>query len=726
MDDSSPQLVAVMRIQVQGRKPDAGVSRRLLLKIQATLSGRLVSVGSSLSFDIPRGHQYAIVHLRGRHSATMTVGRITCRTHVQIEEATVAPEQETAHLEHQIPQHGSLPTTVSSTSGSAVISFRPANASIFPAQRRGYEALCALLSASLPPHADAFRRCSIRPPSGALLSGPPGTGKTHLVRTVAATFGAPLVAFSGGARSILTFSGADASADGSVSVDGPGGGAAGAEEAATRLRAAFLLAARLARRASSARGSPVCAILFLDELDALCPKRSEGTTTAEQARCVAMLLTLLDGFRSRAIGRVLAVAASNRPHALDEALRRPGRLEWEIPLGLPSAAEREAALRLCCRGLRLHPTVDLELIAHECHGCAAADLIALVREAALSAARAHAAAARAPPAEADASAATTMALREGEQEGEGTNTPLARSPGIAPASVALRPADWLTALGRVRASVLRASASAQPPASPLRWDAIGGVPDVKRRLRRAIEWPLTRAAAYRRLGVVAPRGVLLHGPPGCAKTSLARAAAGASGVSFHYLSGAALYSPYVGEAERQLRELFSLGRACAPALIFLDELDAIVGNRGGGGGGGGGGGSGGGGESVQLRVLSTLLNEMDGIAPAAQLVVIGATNRLDTIDAALLRPGRFDELILVPLPDGAGRAEVLRVHTRAMPLAPAVHLGSLAARCEAWSGAQLAGMCREAAMQALRENLHATLIEPHHFDAGYQQVHGAA
>ena len=725
MDDSSPQLVAVMRIQVQGRKPDAGVSRRLLLKIQATLSGRLVSVGSSLSFDIPRGHQYAIVHLRGRHSATMTVGRITCRTHVQIEEATVAPEQETAHLEHQIPQHGSLPTTVSSTSGSAVISFRPANASIFPAQRRGYEALCALLSASLPPHADAFRRCSIRPPSGALLSGPPGTGKTHLVRTVAATFGAPLVAFSGGARSILTFSGADASADGSVSVDGPGGGAAGAEEAATRLRAAFLLAARLARRASSARGSPVCAILFLDELDALCPKRSEGTTTAEQARCVAMLLTLLDGFRSRAIGRVLAVAASNRPHALDEALRRPGRLEWEIPLGLPSAAEREAALRLCCRGLRLHPTVDLELIGHECHGCAAADLIALVREAALSAARAHAAAARAPPAEADASAATTMALREGEQEGEGTNTPLARSPGIAPASVALRPADWLTALGRVRASVLRASASAQPPASPLRWDAIGGVPDVKRRLRRAIEWPLTRAAAYRRLGVVAPRGVLLHGPPGCAKTSLARAAAGASGVSFHYLSGAALYSPYVGEAERQLRELFSLGRACAPALIFLDELDAIVGNRG-GGGGGGGGGSGGCGESVQLRVLSTLLNEMDGIAPAAQLVVIGATNRLDTIDAALLRPGRFDELIHVPLPDGAGRAEVLRVHTRTMPLAPAVHLDSLAARCEAWSGAQLAGMCREAAMQALRENLHATLIEPHHFDAGYQQVHGAA
>ena len=241
------------------------------------------------------------------------------------------------------------------------------------------------------------------------------------------------------------------------------------------------------------------------------------------------------------------------------------------------------------------------------------------------------------------------------------------------------------------------------------------------------------AKEYAALGVVPPRGVLLHGPPGCAKTSLARAAAGAVGVSFLYLSGAALYSPFVGEAERQLREAFALGRACSPSIIFLDEIDAIVGTRGegshGGSGSGSGSGGGGGGEAVQLRVLSTLLNEMDGVSPLSQVVLIGATNRLDAIDAALLRPGRFDELIEIAPPDAAGRAQVLAIHTRDMPLRGDVDLASLADECRGWSGAQLSALCREAGMHALRDGFRAgtpmaATVSAEHSAAARRRVHG--
>ena len=267
--------------------------------------------------------------------------------------------------------------------------------------------------------------------------------------------------------------------------------------------------------------------------------------------------------------------------------------------------------------------------------------------------------------------------------------------------------------------MLRPSSSLTTPAEPLGWDDIGGATDIKNKLRRAIEWPTQRAEQYAALGIRPPRGVLLHGPPGCAKTSLARAAASASGVSFLYLSGASLYSPYVGEAERAVRELFALGRATSPAILFLDELEAIVGSRSSMSTGGGDGGGGGGGEAVQLRVLSTLLNEMDGVAPLSHVVVIGATNRPDLLDAALLRPGRFDEIIEVAPPDRDARKDVLRIHTKGMPLAADVDLDALAVKCDGWSGAQLGALCREAGMGALRDGLTdaAPAVAHRHFEA---------
>jgi len=644
---------------------------RVRLRLHAALTGRLVLVGDVYALVSTGGWtgRITIARLYDCRSAPMAAGRVTGRTQVySIVGSSDGPGK-----------HSALTSGTSSGPSSS-------SDCIFPAQRLGYTAICELLRSSLPPYASALRQCSVRRPSGALLSGPPGTGKTHLVRAAAAAAGSPLVAFSGGVQSVSCFrtSSCCGSRDDTHakpwSLDGVG-------DTATRLRVSFALAAQLSLRTSAARCMSVSAILFLDEIDALCPKRSDPAISSRQVRNIAVLLTQLDGLRSHA-GRVITLAATNRPLALEEAIRRPGRLEWEVPLRLPSAAEREAALCFSCCGLGLQPSLDLANVAHAaCNGYAAADLIAIAREAALSAVRAH-----------------SIAIAGAAME-----------PGVAPTTAPvqmmlteLHAVDVMASLSRVSASLPRPSISAQAPIEPINWEAIGGTSAIKLRLRRAVEWPLTRTSAYTRLGIGVPRGVLLYGPPGCAKTSLARAAAGASGVSFYSLSGSALYSPYVGEAERQLRDFFALGRTCAPAILFLDELDAIVSNRGGTGSV----------DAVHLRVLSTLLNEMDGLATAAQIVVIGATNRVDVLDAALLRPGRFDELVNVPRPDSDSREQVLRTHTMSMPLAPTVRLDSLAAQCKEWTGAQLAGLCREAAMNALRENLCSARIEPKHFRLG--------
>ena len=537
---------------------------------------------------------------------------------------------------------------------------------VFAGQRHAYEALSSMVR-GFTTHGAELRSWHVRPPAGLLLYGPPGTGKTHVVRAVASTFELPLLV-----------------------LQGDRGGSSGGGLCA-RLRSAFAQAEAEAEAATVARGRVTPALLFLDEIDTLCPKRSDDGSSGDERRAVAQLLTLLDGVAPRK--RVIAVAATNRSQAIDEALRRPGRLEWEVPLALPSRAERRQALEASCAALAMAADVSLDDVAAACNGYAAADLLALAREAAMRAVR------RASADDDDDAAAA----------GDGEEARVCR----------VCAADWREALRAVGAAVGREQLGLQGGAmEPLGWEEIGGLETVKRRLRRAVEWPLLHADAYRRLGVTPPKGVLLHGPPGCSKTSLARAAAGGAHASFYYLSGAALYSPYVGEAERRLREFFALGRATSPAILFLDELEALVGGR--------DNGAGGGGDEVQLRVLSTLLNEMDGVAPLERVLLIGATNRPDLLDAALLRPGRFDEQLLVPPPDEAGRGQVLAVHTRRMPLAADVELGPLAARTAGWSGAQLAALCREAGMEALRGSMDAADVRHAHFEAAFARVHAPA
>ncbi|KAL1526118.1 hypothetical protein AB1Y20_014847 [Prymnesium parvum] len=518
-------------------------------------------------------------------------------------------------------------------------------AHIFPSQRRAYAAVCRLLRAATL-HAERLRGASIRAPSGLLLYGPPGTGKTHVVRAAAAAGGLPLVALRPEERRA---------------------------KLSAQLASAFEHAEARAREASSAAGTQLPALLFLDELDTICPKRADSSSSEEQLLAVATLLTLMDGVRHR--HGVVVLAATNRPQSLDEALRRPGRFDWEVPLLLPSQPDREATLRQCTAPLPLAADVRLASLAARTAGFAGADLIALAREAALR--------------------ATARAAAGG-------------------GGVEVSEADLLAAVKAVGASVKRAAGA--EAVEPLAWDDIGGVEEAKRRLRRAVEWPLHHAAAFARLGIKPPCGVLLHGPPGCSKTSLARAAAGAAQCTFLFLSGAQVYSPFVGEAERAVRDFFALGRACAPSVLFIDEIEALVGNRASGGCGGG--------DTVQSRVLSTLLNEMDGVSSLEQVLLIGATNRPDLVDAALMRPGRFDELLEVLPPDEHGRLQVLRIHTRGMALADDVDLEDLASRSCGWSGAQLSSLCREAGMLALREDLTATKAYARHFEAAWTSVHG--
>ncbi|PSC74873.1 cell division control 48-like protein B [Micractinium conductrix] len=475
-------------------------------------------------------------------------------------------------------------------------------------------------------------------------------------------------------------------------------------ESERRLREAFAAALK-----DAAGGRPV--IIFLDEVDALCPHR----TAAQQheARIVGQLLTLLDGVsalnprqgqvpgaaapqqagqpqdqqrhQQQHAGHVLVVGATSRPNAVDPALRRPGRLEREILVQAPDAAARAAILRLLAARLPLDASVDLQRLAQESHGYTGADLQALCVEAAM-----HAIGAPAAGSIGNATAAAAAAAPEAE--------PL-------PALRSVTAADFAAALKQVGPSMARGAAVEFDPIS---WDDIGGLEGVKCKLKQAVEWPLRHADAFQRLRLKPPCGVLLHGPPGCSKTTLVRAAATASGATFISLSGAQLYSMYVGEGEALLRETFRRARLTSPSILFFDELDSLVGKRVEGEQTG---------EST-ARILSSFLTEMDGLELAQGVLVMGATNRPHALDAALVRPGRFDVVLYVPPPDKEGRLQALQIHTRSIPLAPEVDLRAIAAATERYTGAELAAVCREAAMTALREDAaSAAEVRQAHFEA---------
>ncbi|KAI9013872.1 P-loop containing nucleoside triphosphate hydrolase protein [Phycomyces nitens] len=407
--------------------------------------------------------------------------------------------------------------------------------------------------------------------------------------------------------------------------------------------------------------SPV--ILFIDEIDALTPHRDRAQS--HENRVVAQLLTLMDGIASR--GRLVIIGATNRPNSIDPALRRPGRFDREISIDAPDKGTRHALITSQLRSMPLDNSMDVESLATMTNGYVAADITSLCREAAMHAVQ-------------RATKDPTKEMHVGME-------------------------DFMVAFGSVGPSMQRGF---QVQVEQTGWDDIGGLEDVKKKLKQAVEWPILYKDSFIRLGLKPPRGILLYGPPGCSKTTLVKVIASTSGAAFLSINGAQLYSPYVGDSEKIIRTTFQKARASAPSIIFLDETEAIVGKRDMGNGGGGG-------DSVQERVLSTLLNEMDGVETAESVLVVGATNRPDMLDAALLRPGRFDRLVYVPPPDFKARWEILKIHTRRIPLSDDVNLEVVADGTDNYTGADLQNVCREAAMISLRENHWAVKVTMEHF-----------
>jgi len=494
-------------------------------------------------------------------------------------------------------------------------------------------------------HPELFQRLGVDPPKGVLLHGPPGTGKTLLARAVANESEAKFFHIAG--PEIM-------------------GSAYGESE--RRLREIF---------EEAAQSAP--SIIFIDEIDSIAPKRGQVTGEAEK-RLVAQLLTLLDGMQPRQ--NTVVIAATNRPEALDEALRRPGRLDREIVVGVPDQPGRREILGIHTRGMPLAPDVDLDDLARRTYGFVGADIAALAREAALESVR------RIMP---------KLNLAE-----ETIPTEI-----LDALSVELR--DFDNALKRVQPSAMR---EVMVEAPTIRWDDVGGLDTARDRLREGVELPLKHPESFRRLGIRPAKGFLLYGPPGTGKTLLAKAAAREAEANFIATKSSDLLSKWYGESEQQIARLFNRARQVAPTIIFIDELDSLVPARGGGLGE----------PQVTERVVNTILSEMDGLEELQNVVVIGATNRPTLIDPALLRPGRFDELIYVGTPDTAGRRRILAIHTRNMPLADDVDLEAIAQRTDRFTGADLEDLVRRAGLTALRRGLDSGTVTKADFDAALSET----
>jgi transitional endoplasmic reticulum ATPase len=480
---------------------------------------------------------------------------------------------------------------------------------------------------------ELFQKLGIDPPKGVLLYGPPGCGKTLLAKAVATEAEANFFLING-PEIMNKYYG----------------------ETEAKLREIF-------RKAEEEAPS----IIFIDEIDAIAPKRSEVTGEVEK-RVVAQLLALMDGLESR--GQVIVIGATNRPNALDPALRRPGRFDREIEIGIPDKKGRKEILQIHTRGMPLAPDVDIDKLAEITKGYTGADLAALCREAAMKCIR------RILP-----------SIDFNEEK---------LSPEILDQLVVTM-RDFLEAYKEITPTALREVEIETPNVT---WDDIGGLEDVKQKLIESIEWPIKYADRFEKLGIKPPKGVLLYGPPGCGKTLLAKAVATESEANFITIKGPEIYSKWVGESERAIREVFRKARQAAPCVIFLDEIETLIPRR----------------DmlddssGVAHRVTSTLLAEMDGIEELRDVIVIGATNRPDLMDPSALRPGRFDRLIYVPPPDERGRYQILKIYTRKMPLAEDVDLAKLAAMTEGYSGADLESLCREAGLAALRRSPDAELV----------------
>ncbi|HEX7118314.1 MAG TPA: CDC48 family AAA ATPase [Longimicrobiales bacterium] len=494
-------------------------------------------------------------------------------------------------------------------------------------------------------HPELFARLGIDPPKGVLLHGPPGTGKTLLARAVANEADASFFHIAG-PEIMGRFYG----------------------ESEQRLRDVFQQAQQQAP-----------SIIFIDELDSIAPKREQVTGEVER-RVVAQLLTLMDGLEPRQ--NVVVIAATNRIDAVDEALRRPGRFDREIVVGVPDHPGRRDILSIHTRGMPLAEDVDLDALARTTYGFVGADLAALAREAAIETLRRN---------------LPDIDLEAGEIPGEVLER------------LQVTGRDFENAMRRVQPSALREIMIQVPD---VHWDDVGGLDEAKRILREGVELPLRHPEAFHRLGIRPAKGFLLFGPPGTGKTLLAKAVAREAESNFIATKSSDLLSKWYGESEQQVTRLFQRARQVAPTVIFFDEIESLAPQRGGGLGE----------PAVTERVVNTLLSELDGLEELEGVVVIAATNRPTLIDPALLRPGRFDELVYVTVPDRDGRLKILRIHTEAMPLGGDVDLETLADRTEGYTGADLEDLVRRAGLHALRESMEAADVPMRFFERALGEV----
>jgi transitional endoplasmic reticulum ATPase len=492
-------------------------------------------------------------------------------------------------------------------------------------------------------HPKIFQRLGIDPPKGVLLHGPPGTGKTLIAKAVANESGASFYTING-PEIMSKFYG----------------------QSEENLRKIF---------EEAEKNAP--SIIFIDEIDAIAPKRSEVHGEVER-RVVSQLLTLMDGLKGR--GKLIVIGATNIPDSMDPALRRPGRFDREIRIDAPDRDGRKEILQIHTRGMPISKDCDLDKLSDVTYGFVGADLAALAREAAMNAMRRYL-----PEIDLDKPIPVDL-LEKMEVLFE----------------------DFKNAQRGIEPSAMREFFIELPKVN---WNDVGGLDNIKQNLIESVEWPLSKPEIFKRMGITPPTGILLYGPPGTGKTLLAKAIANESKANFISIKGPEVMSKWVGESEKAVRELFKKAKQVAPTIVFLDEIDAIAPRRGAYSG-----------SHVTESVVNQILTSIDGLESMEGVIIIGATNRPDILDTSLLRPGRFDRLLLIPAPDLKARHEIFKIHTKNMPLDKDVSLDELAKKTEGYTGADIEGLCRESAMLSLRSNLKNKKVNNENFTKAMNSI----